>query len=191
LASFVKEANNSEDDDEDEKNLFWRMNEICEEMNALQDINGIPPKNARTLCFLAAQILAVISTALNRHDCASFEDGQSSINRIVPPSFLIKTTSANIMSSKFACVPIEEDTKVIDQLEAMLGCYPVLYQKWHWDGIVAESFIFANEDIAGLSDEELEKEVKESPMCKENSRITVKRTDDGFTFVNFNFEVLE
>jgi hypothetical protein len=94
------------------------------------------------------------------------------------------------MNSKFANVPLEEDTTIVNQLEAILGIYPVLYQKWVWDGIAAESFIFANEDIASLSDEDLAKEVKESPMFDQYSQITVKRTDDGFTIVNFNFNVL-
>ncbi len=96
------------------------------------------------------------------------------------------------MTSKFANIPVDEDTTIIYQQETLLGNYRVLYQKWHWENIVAESVIFANEDITDLSDEELAKEVKESPMMtKQNSRITVNKTDDGFTFVNFNFEVLE
>jgi hypothetical protein len=93
------------------------------------------------------------------------------------------------MISKFANIPVEADTKIISQLETMLGSYSVLYQKWVWDGITAESIIFANEDIASLTDEELEKKVKDSPICRENSQITIRKTD-GFTFVNFNFDVL-
>jgi hypothetical protein len=93
------------------------------------------------------------------------------------------------MNSKFANVPVDEDTTIISQLEALLGSYPVLYQKWVWDGISAETIIFENLDIASLTDEELEKEVKSSPICRENSQITIKKTD-GFTFVNFNFDVL-
>lgn len=95
----------------------------------------------------------------------------------------------NAMNNKFANISVEADTKIINQLEALLGSYPVLYQKWIWDGITAESIIFANLDIPDLTDEELEKEVKDSPICRENSQITIKKTD-GFTFVNFNFDVL-
>lgn len=50
--------------------------------------------------------------------------------------------------SKFENVPVEEDTKIIFEQEATLGEYEVLYQKWFWDGISAESIIFANEDVA-------------------------------------------
>ncbi|MDP1615435.1 MAG: hypothetical protein Q8L68_06525 [Methylococcales bacterium] len=93
------------------------------------------------------------------------------------------------MNSKFANVPIEEDTTIVSQLEAMLGDYPVLYQKWVWGGIAAESIIFADEDIASLSDEQLENEVRGSPICRENTQVTIKKTD-GFTFVSFNFDLL-
>ncbi len=51
------------------------------------------------------------------------------------------------MASKFERVPVEEDTKIIFQQEAILGEYDVLYQKWYWDGITAESIIFANEEM--------------------------------------------
>lgn len=92
------------------------------------------------------------------------------------------------MTGKFDTVPIDEDTKIIFQQEAELGGYDVLYQKWFWDGIIAESVIFANEDIAGLEEGEITKEVKSSPLVNKDSEITFKRSDSGFTFVNFNFE---
>ncbi len=93
-----------------------------------------------------------------------------------------------IMASKFERVPVEENTKIIFQQEAKLGEYDVLYQKWYWDGITAESIIFANKDIVGIADDEVEAEVRTSPLLKANSEITLKRLESGFTFVNFNFE---
>ena len=48
------------------------------------------------------------------------------------------------MSKKFDAVPVGNDTKIIFQLEAKLGEYDVLYQKWFWSGITAENIIFAN-----------------------------------------------
>jgi len=68
------------------------------------------------------------------------------------------------------------------------GDYDVLYQKWFWDGITAESFIFTNEDVAHLGDEEIEREVRFSPLVKSDSAVTIKRTEAGFVFVNLNFE---
>lgn len=92
------------------------------------------------------------------------------------------------MINKFDKVPVEEDTKIIFQQEAKLGEYDVLYQKWYWDGITAESIIFANQDIAGLDEEKITAEVKSSPLVNQDSQITFKRSDSGYTFVNFNFE---
>jgi len=56
--------------------------------------------------------------------------------------------------SKFQNVPVEEDTKILFQAEGTLGEYRVLYQIWVWDGIFAESIIFAEQfqedEILGL-----------------------------------------
>jgi len=92
------------------------------------------------------------------------------------------------MSSKFEKVPVEDDTTIIIELEAKLGEYDVLYQKWSWDGFTAESLIFANDDVADISDDEIETEVRTSPLLKEKKKMTLKRSKSGFTFVNFNFE---
>ena len=92
--------------------------------------------------------------------------------------------------SKFDNVPVEEDTKILFELEATLGEYKVLYQKWFWDGITAESIIFANEDVINLTDKEIEREVRTSPLLQKASKITLSRSKSGFTFVNFNFEIV-
>lgn len=91
------------------------------------------------------------------------------------------------MSGKFAAVPVDKDTKIIFQAEASLGAYSVLYQKWHWDGITAESIIFDSNDVVNLTDIEIENEVRTSPLLKEDSKVTVSRSESGFVFVNFNF----
>lgn len=92
------------------------------------------------------------------------------------------------MSDKFKDVPVEHDTTIISQQEIKLGEYTVLHQVWFWEGITAESIIFANEDVIDLSDQEIEKKVKTSPFFKPDSSITMTRNRSGFTFVNFNFE---
>lgn len=91
------------------------------------------------------------------------------------------------MSGKFKKVPVEEGTKILFHVEAKLGERPVLYQKWYWDGITAESIIFAAEDVAGLSDKDIENDVRNSPLLQEGSKLTLSRSDAGFVFVNFNF----
>jgi hypothetical protein len=92
------------------------------------------------------------------------------------------------MTNKFNNVPVEQDTKIIFEQQAKLGEYDVLYQKWYWDGVTAESIIFADEDIVGVSDDEIQAEVKDTPLLSADSAITLKRSVSGFTFVNFNFE---
>ena len=89
--------------------------------------------------------------------------------------------------NKFKNVPVEQDTKIIFQLESTLGVYEILYQKWFWDGFIAESMIFKNEDISDLDDIELEAKVLTSPLLHSDSKLTIARSA-GYTFVNFNFE---
>ncbi len=91
------------------------------------------------------------------------------------------------MNTKFANIPVERDTRILYQKEFKFGEFEVRYENWLWDGIEAESIIFSNDDIGDLTDQEIEALVRTSPIVKEGSALTLKRTSD-FTFVNFNFE---
>ena len=91
------------------------------------------------------------------------------------------------MSKKFDSVPVDEDTIILCNQETHLGEYDVLHQIWKWDTIIAESIIFLDEKVLDLEDQDLEKMVKSSPFYKEG-RTTIKRSESGFTFINFNFE---
>jgi hypothetical protein len=93
------------------------------------------------------------------------------------------------MSDKFKEVHIDKDTKIMFRKATKLGKYDVLYESWIWDSVMAESFIFANEDIEGLNDDGLVMLVKSSNIFKIGSSLLVKRSECGYTFVNFNFEV--
>ena len=90
------------------------------------------------------------------------------------------------MSSKFDAVSVESDTKILASFEAKMDEYDVLYQKWLWDGIRAESFVFAAADVAAMSDDELEAFARSSPMIQLESSVTVTR-GEAYAFVNFNF----
>ena len=92
------------------------------------------------------------------------------------------------MNKKFKNIPIEPDTRVLFKKETNLGGYHVRYEIWSWDGYRAESFIFSNEDVSGLSDMEIEDVVRESGLIHEESGITLNRSDSEFVFVCFNFE---
>lgn len=92
------------------------------------------------------------------------------------------------MTEKFKNLPVDSDTQIILSLETKLEDYDVVYQKWHWEGISAESIIFFNEDIADLNEEEIKNQVLEKTvLVKANSQMTYKK-GDTYTFVNFNFE---
>jgi hypothetical protein len=88
----------------------------------------------------------------------------------------------------FDNLPVEGDTTIRFQREMKWEEFDVLYQRWSWDGIAAESIIFLSHDVSHLSDVELEKEVRTSPIISADSSVTIKRTKDGYTFFNFNFE---
>ena len=90
--------------------------------------------------------------------------------------------------SKFEHVPVEEDTVVTFQTEAKMGDLDVLYQKWSWSGIAAESLIFVEDDLGKMDDESFEALVRSSPLVKEESQVTLTRNREGFAFANFNFE---
>ncbi len=94
------------------------------------------------------------------------------------------------MSSKFEKIPKESDTKILYQEERKFGQIDAMYQKFLWEGVVTESVIFLNRDISDLSDEEIEDKIKEKGLLNPFSDVTISKSNLGFTFANFNFEVL-
>ena len=98
------------------------------------------------------------------------------------------------MNKKFDKIPVEEATEILQNVDMNLGDHEIRYQKWLWDGIHAESFIFFNEDIENMSEQDIVEEAKKSPMVKqeeeEEEEITYIK-GDTYTFVNFNFTVDE
>jgi len=91
------------------------------------------------------------------------------------------------MTEKFKDLPVEEDTQIILSIEAKIADYDVVYQKWNWDGIFAESVIFYNDDVADLNEEQIKHEVALcTALVKENTQMTYKK-GEKYTFVNFNF----
>ena len=90
------------------------------------------------------------------------------------------------MNEKFNNIPVEEDTKIQFSSPMKWGERDIVYQKWSWDGISAESIIFLSEDVKEMDDQALEAEVRDGPVVREDSQMTIKRVGE-FTFVNFNF----
>ena len=92
------------------------------------------------------------------------------------------------MIDKFKDVPVEEDTTIKFRRVTKFENIDALHEGWYWEGVTAESLIFADEDITHISHEELEQKIIASPLYKNDNGVTVKKSD-GFTFVNFNFVV--
>ena len=90
------------------------------------------------------------------------------------------------MNEKFNDIPMDKDTKILFSSPMKWGNLDIVYQKWNWEGILAESIIFLNEDVEDMDDEALESTVRVGPLVGKDSQITIRRLEN-FTFVNFNF----
>ena len=64
------------------------------------------------------------------------------------------------MMSKFNNIPEQKDTKIIFRAETRFGDFDVVYEKWEWDGILAESIIFDEDDVSEMNDDEIINQVK-------------------------------
>ncbi len=91
------------------------------------------------------------------------------------------------MSDKFKNIPVEKDTKIIISSPMKLGESDIVYQKWSWEGITAESIIFISSDVENVGDAELKYDIYNSPIVHKDSEVTISRGDE-YTFVNFNFK---
>ena len=93
------------------------------------------------------------------------------------------------MMSKFNNISEQKDTKIIFRAETRFGDFDVVYEKWEWDGILAESIIFDEDDVSEMDDDEIINQVKDSPLFDDKiykGDPTIRRIS-GFVFVNFNF----
>ena len=91
--------------------------------------------------------------------------------------------------SKFNNIPEQKDTEIIFRAETRFGDFDVVFERWKWDGILAESIIFDEDDVSEMTDDEIITQVKDSPLFdgKINKGDPKIRHISGFVFVNFNF----
>ena len=91
--------------------------------------------------------------------------------------------------SKFNNIPEQKDTKIIFRAETRFGDFDVVYEKWEWDGILAESIIFDEDDVSEMDDDEIINQVKDSPLFDDKiyTGDPTIRHNSGFIVVNFNF----
>lgn len=94
-------------------------------------------------------------------------------------------------SEKFKNIPVEEDTKILFRQQIAFGPHEAIHEEWKWvfEGIKAESLILLASDVAALSDEELEQQLRETGLVQYDSKVTIARDRDGYTFLSFNFVV--
>jgi len=91
--------------------------------------------------------------------------------------------------SKFNNIPEDENTEIIFRAQVKFGDLDVVYEKWEWDGVLAESIIFDEDDVSEMNDDEIINQVKDSPRSE--SKIykgdpTIRHLS-GLVFVNLNF----
>jgi hypothetical protein len=89
---------------------------------------------------------------------------------------------------KFASIPADEGMQVLSQSATQIGGYDAVHQCWRLDGVKGESAIFVTAEVAALNDVELKGMVLGSPIARPETQCTLIRNDEGYTFINLNFE---
>ena len=92
------------------------------------------------------------------------------------------------VSSKFANVPLDEDTRIKSQRQISINGIDALHQRWVWDGISGESLVFSADDVSAATDQEIIEMARDAGLVAMESASTVKRGESGFVFLNFGFE---
>lgn len=90
-------------------------------------------------------------------------------------------------NNKFVNVPVEEGTIIKKNTIIGVSGLQVLHQKWVWDGIAAESLIFIADEVDQLDDDKITLLALSSKLPRVDSKFTIAREREGYTFINFNF----
>lgn len=88
-----------------------------------------------------------------------------------------------MINNKFSQVTQDSDTKITySEVIELHGfdAFTVLHEKWIWDGIEAQSYIFYNEDIKELTEKDLLKKIGKIDATYSKGEI--------YTFINFDFK---
>lgn len=91
-------------------------------------------------------------------------------------------------SSKFADVPLDEDTRIKSQRQISINGIDALHQRWVWDGIAGESLIFSTADVAAATDQQIIEMARDAGLVTMDAASTIKRSESGYVFLNFGFE---
>lgn len=88
---------------------------------------------------------------------------------------------------KFTNIPVEEDTIIKRNTLIEIEGLQALHQNWIWDGIAAESLIFIAGEVAQLDDDQFTFLALSSKLPSVDSKFTISRDREGYTYINFNF----
>ena len=91
------------------------------------------------------------------------------------------------MNEKFKNLKMDEGTTLIFRKDVEVNGLEAVYEKWNWEGIVAESLVFLSEEVTELTEEIFELVLSANGYFEDSSRLTLKTVGE-FTFVNFNFK---
>ncbi len=89
------------------------------------------------------------------------------------------------MGSKFSHLPEREGVTVIFEQETTVGGLDAFHQKWYDGGAAGDSLLFAESDVAQISDAELEAVVRSSSMTTADALVSLER-NGGFLRADFN-----
>lgn len=84
---------------------------------------------------------------------------------------------------------MDEGTEIRSLSMKTIGGIRCRYEKWYWDGIIAESLIFLMKDVAHLSDEDLAIMIRADDLygvLAEDHTIS-RNEETGFVTFNYNF----
>lgn len=93
-----------------------------------------------------------------------------------------------MVMKKFESIPADDGMQLLSQSAIQLDGHDAIHQCWRLDGVKGESVIFVTAEVAVLSDEELKAIVLDSAIAKAGTRCTLQRNEEGYTFINLNFE---
>jgi len=86
----------------------------------------------------------------------------------------------NTIDPKFDTIPVEKDTRIISREQVKVGPYDAVLENWVWEGIIAKSYIFYNDNIEGVSQKEL--------LALAGKPDATYSRGETYTLVNFDFE---
>lgn len=90
-----------------------------------------------------------------------------------------------MLNKLFDKLETDEDTRIISRTIVEIEGYDVLLEKWSWDGALGHSAIVPEDQVASLSDEQIQEMLIKNLDITGNT--TFSRKSD-YVFLNYGFE---